>query len=88
MFNIIYGGVPLGITANPTSLEVMRRHANLLTQTGSQGQTQYSLRYKNLSKALKGKERVPAMVEGFGSQEAWNTFQRNLALKLPQDFGL
>ena len=75
----------LGITANPTSLEAMRRSANLVTQTGSQGLTQYSLGYKNLSKALKGKERVPAMVEGFGGQEAWDTFQRNLALKLPQN---
>ena len=84
MGSYIYGGVPVGITANPTSLEAMRRTANLFTQTGSQGQTQYSLGCKNLSKVLKGKERVSAMVEGFGGQEAWDTFHRNLASKLPE----
>ena len=86
MCSYIYGGVAVGNATNPISMETMHRCTEDVRATGWQGPTQHGLRYKDLAKALKGKKRVPAMVEGFGSQEAWDTFQRNLALRLPHDF--
>ena len=42
-----------------------------------------SAEYKELAKALKGKKRTAVMVERFGGKKAWDTFEVELARKLP-----
>ena len=44
---------------------------------------QESAEYKELANALKGKKRTAVMVETFGGKKAWDTFEVELASKLP-----
>ena len=42
-----------------------------------------SREYGQLARALKGKQRTVVMVQRFGGREAWDSFEANLALRIP-----
>ena len=44
---------------------------------------QESAEYRELANTLKGKKRTAVMVKRFGGKKAWDTFEVELASKLP-----